>query len=405
LTQAIEPVGTLAPEVTQQPVGAQVVAGQTGTLSVVATDYGTGPLSYQWQKESGGNFVSLSNGGDLSRTTNATLTVSNAYYTDAGTYRVVVSNSAGGTNSAGAVLTVMPAPTFANLTNGLVLHLNFDSNYNDSSGQNNNASAGGAPSFIAGRIGSGAVHVNTIPSNSIYNYVSVPTNADFASAFGETGPGFSVSFWVRYTGTVNDLPMIGNAIGSTYHNGWVFTDDTGKIEWTLLGTDGGAVIADPVPGSPTTANGAWHNVVATFDRAAGEANTFVDGAMVDTRSISGMGNLDTGNAVTLGQDPTGTYAIAAAYDLDDVGIWSRALTKYEAISIYGAGRIGQSFDVNGPVSMFIKQDGGSIDLIWQSGSLQSADSPVGPWNLVNGANAPFYQVTPGGSQKFYRVHL
>jgi hypothetical protein len=391
--------------VTQQPAGVLLIAGQTGTLSVVATDYGTGPLSYQWQKEIGGNFVDLSNGGDLSGTSNATLTITNAYYTDAGTYQVVVSNSAGATNSRSAVLTVLPAPTFANLTNGLVLHLSFDSNYNDSSGQGNNASPEGSPSFIAGRIGRGAVHVNTIPSNSIYNYVSVPDNADFAGAFGETGPGFSVSFWVRYTGTVNDLPMIGNAIGSTYQQGWVFTDDTGKIEWTLVGTDAGSIIADPIPGSPVTANGAWHNVVATFDRTAGAANTFVDGALVDTRSISGLGNLDTGNAVTLGQDPTGTHGIAGAYDIDDVGIWSRVLTTYEAASIFGAGTIGQSFDVNGPVSLSIKQDGGSIDLIWQSGSLQSADSPTGPWGLVNGAVAPFYQFTPGGSQKFYRIHL
>jgi hypothetical protein len=210
---------------------------------------------------------------------------------------------------------------------------------------------------------------------------------------------------VKYTGTVNALPMIGNAIGSAYNPGWVFTDDTGKIEWTLVGTDAGSVIADPVPGSPTTANGAWHNVVATFDRTAGAANTFVDGALVDTRSIAGMGNLDIGNPVTLGQDPTGTNDVTAAYDLDDVGIWSLALTEYEAISIYGAATNGQSFNVNGPASMSIKQDAGSIDLIWQSGALQSAPSLTGPWNTVSGATAPFYQVTPSGSQKFYRIQL
>jgi hypothetical protein len=405
LTQAIEPTGPLVPYVTQQPVAELLIAGQTGAITAAATDFGTGPFSYQWQKEIGGNFVNLTNGGDLLGTTNATLTISNAYYTDAGTYRVAVSNSAGATNSISAVLTVMPAPTFANLTNGLVLHLNFDSNYNDSSGQGNNASPEGSPSFVAGRIGSGAVYVNSIPGSSIYNYVSVPENADFASAFGETGPGFSVSFWVKYTGTVNALPMIGNAIGSAYNPGWVFTDDTGKIEWTLVGTDAGSVIADPVPGSPTTANGAWHNVVATFDRTAGAANTFVDGALVDTRSIAGMGNLDIGNPVTLGQDPTGTNDVTAAYDLDDVGIWSLALTEYEAISIYGAATNGQSFNVNGPASMSIKQDAGSIDLIWQSGALQSAPSLTGPWNTVSGATAPFYQVTPSGSQKFYRIQL
>ncbi|HEY3860646.1 MAG TPA: LamG-like jellyroll fold domain-containing protein [Verrucomicrobiae bacterium] len=410
LNQAIEPAGPLAPYVSLQPVNATVLAGQSASFAAAGNDYGTGPINYQWQKEVNGSFVNITDGGDYSGTTNATLSISNSYFTDAGTYQVIVSNGAGGTNSTGAVLAVLPPPTYANATNGLILHLKFDGDYNDSSGQGNNGAAqnsptGTPPTMIAGRIGSGAVHVASVVSTTNFSYVTVPDSGEISSALQTAGPGFSVSFWVRYTGIVNDLPMIGNATGSTYQKGFVFTDDGGKIEWTLVGTDTGSVIADPLPGSPTTANSVWHNVVAAFDRGASVANTWVDGNLIDTRSIAGMGNLDTGSPLFLGQDPTGLYKISASFDIDDVGIWNRPLTPYEAISIYGAGARNQSFDEVGPVLVTVKPDGHNIDLSWQSGTLQSASSLSGPWTTITNAVSPFFQAAPTNSQQFYRVQV
>ena len=52
-----------------------------------------------------------------------------------------VHNTGGSTNPPSAKLTVLPIPTTASqvgLTNNLVLHLPFDSDYNDISGRNNN---------------------------------------------------------------------------------------------------------------------------------------------------------------------------------------------------------------------------------------------------------------------------
>ena len=51
--------------------------------------------------------------------------------------------------------------TFANLTNDLVLHLQFDGNYLDSSGRNNNGTNVGATTLVAGKIGSQALSYNT----------------------------------------------------------------------------------------------------------------------------------------------------------------------------------------------------------------------------------------------------
>jgi hypothetical protein len=56
---------------------------------------------------------------------------------------------------------------------------------------------------------------------------------------------------------------------------------------------------------------------------------------VDSRSIATVGNLDTGDGIFLGQDPSGAYGVNGTIDLDDIGIWRRALTSYDALSALG----------------------------------------------------------------------
>ena len=269
-------------------------------------------------------------------------------------YNVVITNSLGSTTSQAAHLAVLPPATFANLTNGLVLHLKFDGDLTDSSGHANNGIAGGAPTFVPGKLGQ-AVHVNSDKTNSTFNYVSVPYSSNFAF-----GADFSVSFWVRYTGLPNDLPMIGDATNATYNHGWVLTDDTGKIEWSLDATDDtGARINDPVQSSPIINDGNWHQVVMVVSYSGGVITTCVDGANIDNSPLGPLAALIPG--IPSSSDRIQAELIpdsarpARRYDIDDVGIWARALSQVEAESIYAAGQSGQSFDVYGPV----KQRAGS----------------------------------------------
>jgi hypothetical protein len=339
--------------------------------------------------------------------TGPSYTVANANYNAAATYTVTVSNTVGSTNSTATLQVLPPNPTYANLTNGLVLHLKFDGNYGDSSGRTNDATPVNSPVLIPGKIGSQAVRVNT--AGSTFNYVEiVDTNTfgpypdlQFAAA-----DSFSVAFWLNHTGTPNDLPIIGNAPNSTYQPGWVFSDDGGKIEWTLtsVAPDPGQVVADPVPGSPVINNGVWHHIAVTFNRASGLADTYVDGVLINSQSIATIGNLDTGNGVFLGQDPSGVYGVDGTYDLDDVGIWRRALARAEAESIYRVAQSsGKSFDTFGPVILTIRRAGPDLEIIWPAGTLKSADALTGPWTAVPGASAPYYKTTPALAKKFYQV--
>jgi glucose/arabinose dehydrogenase len=92
---------TGAPVITTQPTDRLVNAGQSVTFTVVAS--GTAPLGYQWQHLVGANWVNVG-------TNSSKFTINSATASNAGGYRVVVSNSHGSATSNTATLTVNQLP-------------------------------------------------------------------------------------------------------------------------------------------------------------------------------------------------------------------------------------------------------------------------------------------------------
>lgn len=86
-----------APTITTQPASVSVAAGGTASFSVTAS--GTAPLAYQWRKA----------GTAIAGATSATVSLSAVSASDAGSYDVVVSNTAGSVTSSAATLTVTTA--------------------------------------------------------------------------------------------------------------------------------------------------------------------------------------------------------------------------------------------------------------------------------------------------------
>jgi hypothetical protein len=89
-----------SPVITIHPAAQTVSLGSTASFAVTAT--GAPPLSYQWKKGE----LNLTDGGQVSGATTATLALVNVQPGDAGAYSVVVSNAAGVTASLEATLTV-----------------------------------------------------------------------------------------------------------------------------------------------------------------------------------------------------------------------------------------------------------------------------------------------------------
>jgi uncharacterized repeat protein (TIGR03803 family) len=94
----------LPPFITIQPQSQTNNAGATVTFTIAATSLNA--LSYQWQK----NGRNLFDGGNLSGTTNSTLTITGISDDDAASYSVIVSNANFSVTSSNATLTVIDPP-------------------------------------------------------------------------------------------------------------------------------------------------------------------------------------------------------------------------------------------------------------------------------------------------------
>jgi hypothetical protein len=323
--------GTLPPSITTHPQSDLVYAGSTVTLSVRAAS--TEPPTYAW----------LFNEVPISGATSSNLTLMNMQATNAGSYRAVVSNSAGSTTSLVARLEVFSG----SITQDLVVHLKLDGNFNDSSGRGNNAAGGvsGTPTFVAGRVGTQAMHIDADPS---YATLGAPPDLNFG-----TSTDFSISFWARlvtWGGGSVDPSFVGNKDWNSGGNpGYViFTGSGGHVGLNLAGAPGGRkdlATADGVFGTSTAGDNVWHHVTITMDRD-GNATAYVDGTKQTEDVVNlaaSQNNLDTpvGFATNIGQDGTGSYGPKFSNaDFDDVGIWRRVLSVQEVASIYSQGLLG-----------------------------------------------------------------
>ena len=89
------------PSISSQPANQTGVVGGSASFSVTAS--GSSPLVYQWRK----------GGSDLSGKTNSTLSLTGLISGDAGSYDVVITNSAGSITSSVATLTVNTPPSIS----------------------------------------------------------------------------------------------------------------------------------------------------------------------------------------------------------------------------------------------------------------------------------------------------
>ena len=385
-----------APVFTLQPQPATIYAGRSATFSAAAD--GTEPITYQWKV----------NGAPVAGEVTESFT-----YTPAGVgnYTVVCTAiGAGSTDSTPVTLAVLDVPTESNVSQDLVVHLKFDSDYKDVSGHGNNGTSKGKPGFVVGKIGTKALHYNTDTASSTFNYVTLGKPNDLNL---DPNVNFSVSFWIKFTGTPGDLPFLANndnsmgdvgvTIAPSYGEGgwsWGLNDSVAPKAWPGIG------LYDPVKN--TLNDGEWHHVVHTFDRL-GMATTYLNGLQVHQMSIASAAGwvMNSGKPWNIGQ-ASGTYAESGDFQMDDLGVWRRALTPLEVDTIYQVGtKYGKPLapDIVLNVSMTIEWSGNQLKISYSSGTLQSADSPVGPWTTVSGASAPSYLVTPSEAAKFYRVKV
>lgn len=388
----------LAPVLVREPSPQTVNVGSPAALEAHA--YGDPAPAFQWYKD----------GVAIPGATTSTFALSATTYADTGVYWLAAQNSLGSTNTQPVRLAVMPPPLFCNLTNGLVLHLKFDGDCGDSSGRANHGTPVRGPGFVPGQIGSGALHYKTDVATGVSNFVTLGTPADLQFS---SNVNFSVAYWVRFNGTPGDLPFLCNTVDSFGSDceGFAFAPSykRGGWSWSLVLLGGGVTWTKfPIYGTDGSVNdGQWHHLLHSFDRE-GEGVTYLDGVRVHAQIMvaATTATLSSTRPVNIGQDTTGRYPESGEADIDDLGVWRRALSPYEAECVYLVGKnCKRSFDFYGPVNIQIQSSVAGVEIIWQAGVLETANGISGPWEPVAGAVAPYCRIPANGSKQFFRVRL
>ncbi|MFM7803481.1 MAG: Ig-like domain-containing protein, partial [Verrucomicrobiota bacterium] len=327
--------GVAKPQFTAQPAATTtLVAGQNGRLTATVTGAG---VSLQWRL----------NGNPVAGATNATLTLSSVTAAQGGTYTLVASNAGGSVTSDAAVVAVAEVlKDLSSIRSGLLAYLPFDGNASDLSGRGNNGTPVGAPTYAAGKVGSGALAFSSAKDGSSFKYVTLGTNL-------VTGTNsFSVAFWAKLDAWTGDPSFISNKDWNSGGNvGWVVaTAGDGRIQWNFRSK------GDPQPArrdydSPGGYfNGAvWRHIVVTFD-VTGKASTYVNGDLIDSRDVGPVAaGPDSGLPINIGQDGKGTYtdgnSVGGQGLIDEVALWGRVLSPVEAASLYQGGNAGNALVV------------------------------------------------------------
>jgi hypothetical protein len=377
---------TTPPFISVQPSPTTNYVGLPATLRVIAA--GSVPISYQWHK---GN-------GDIQGATGSTLEIASLTPGDGTNYTVTVSNDVNGgssTNSKPVAITVLSAPSTPPAIPGLVVHLPFDNSLSDVTGRGNDGANVNNAIFVSDGVLGAALHYSTDSTNTAdIHYVTLGVRPDLSFS---SNVSFSVAFWTRlpvnYQG--GDLPFFTDTTNSTFGKGFVFAPTYGFFATanpaSSTAVDGGwafSVFSDAgtsgIGGHGPVGSindGGWHHLVYVLDRAGGSSLTYLDGlvspfTLQQGTTIAAAGNIDTGAPATIGQDPTGHYGEIGSADIDDLGVWRRALTPLEAASIYVAGSSSKlSFVGAAPVVLTIgTTTNNQVTLVWPGtgGVLQSA---------------------------------
>ena len=317
------------PLITIQPQSQTNSVGTTPTFTVTAT--GTVPLLYQWCFNGTNN--------PISGATNATLTLTNVQPGQAGSYSVLVSNIVGSTNAVATLTVNMPVSDPP--PSGLVAWWQAEGNAYDSIGTNNGM--GQNISYAAGEVGQSFVF------NGTNSGIQVP-----ASTSLNVGPqgGLTIETWINpanlnilnewlagwrvQNGGLGVDVKLSQAVGNGTQAGCIFVN--------LMDTSGNYHFLST---APVLLSNVFQHVAVTYNKTNGIAAIYLNGAVVAQQNV-GSFTPQTSYPFYLGTDD-GDIDNGFDGQMDEVSVYSRALSSNEVVAIYNAGSVGKCFTPVAPV--------------------------------------------------------
>jgi Concanavalin A-like lectin/glucanases superfamily len=342
----------------QQPVSTAVVPGGTARFSVLAL--GTG-ISYQWQARAigGGAYTNVTDGGAISGSATATLTINNASAANVAQYQVVLQNTlpSSATSVPVKLLLVTPQPP------GLIGQwLTGSEDFTDKSGFTPARTHDGfivgngaeSPYWASGDVPAGF-------SGSSYALdgncaISITNSASYDAGYETTFDysiqrRFTVAFWAKGFPPHGWHPLV--AKGGENNVGWQVRADNNAVgqnpTFTLRGV---AQNNDAGDGAPLNINDyQWHHFAGTWDSVTGIRKLYVDGVLeiniyADFGTVSAIGDanvmaVDPNHHLELGAEEALNFAPNYfAGQLFDVRMYNYALGAGEVQALINPPSVG-----------------------------------------------------------------
>jgi hypothetical protein len=190
----------------------------------------------------------------------------------------------------------------------------------------NNGTAEGNLTYAAGEVG----QAFSLDGSSAYVLCPASTTLNVGA-----GSGMTIECWINPGGVGSPQPLVewnnGSSIGAHFWIGQAAGDlyanliDTGGTYHTVFSPQG--IL------SPNT----FQHVALTYDKASGIATQYLNGAVVTTQNV-GVFTPQTSYNFYLGRRPNAQYYGGL---LDEVSLYSRALSSTEIQGIYEAGSAGK----------------------------------------------------------------
>ncbi|HEV2210475.1 MAG TPA: LamG-like jellyroll fold domain-containing protein [Verrucomicrobiae bacterium] len=302
------------PLITSQPTNLTVTVGETATFTVTAG--GSQPLSYQWQF----------NSQPLTNQTSAALMLTDIQLSEAGNYAVLVSNAVGQVLSSNAALIVQPNTT--NCTpapEGLVSWWRGEGNADDALGVNNGTLINGV-TFAPGEVG------QAFDFNGGAQYVQVPNSPSLNPANAIT-----IETWVYPTNVpaTDSMVIVGkdDAASERQYDLALVTSGTGLAFRPHVGVPGGFIF---YTGTTPVSLNHWYHVALTYDGTT--LKLYVNGVQDGSLAVTGP-VLATSQPLCIGGLTSGPWYFRGL--IDEVSLYSRALSATEIEAIYAAGSAGK----------------------------------------------------------------
>jgi len=338
-----------APVVARPPQSEIVYAGGSARFSVGAI--GGAPLSYQWRKDT----VNLTDGGNISGSSSATLVIANVSGADAASYDVIVSNATSTATSAAGTLTILtPSETYETAIANALPYSFYQLN------ETGDPAVCGGTLAIDNGSGFNGTYGNTVQNGNIAYNITGPTSADGLPGFSAANK--AASFANLSPGSRITLPALNLKTNTVTIMAWIKpSGPEGFFEGLVLSRGGDTVAGLNYSGSTdlggnTTIGYTWNNEGETYNwnsgiSAPGGIWSLV--ALVVTPTNATIHLMNTNGMVSathtyphVVQSFSGTTFIGAdsadggngargfAGAIDDVAIFNRALSKTELAGLF-----------------------------------------------------------------------